>query len=429
VNVEIPTDTGGARGVNRHSPTDEPYKSAFDLPSVAEMHQLIQGGKLLTRLIARSQRPNLIKIEKEIKQLAALVDRFYALLGPRHWIFHEHLNTEKITALLELPPDEAERDLIGIYKDPETLQRMIRMTRRFPEMRARMNLIDHASADYFEGRYYATVLALLSVMDGFVNDFESEHRGLHTRSEDEMHAWDSVVGHHFGLTHAHRTFTKSFSKTSDEEVTELYRNGIMHGNLVNFDNDIVATKAWNRLFAVADWAASRQMRAIPPDPKPTLKELVAKIQENEEAKKALARWRPQVSANEPGFADEPIHQVTAAYLEAWKARNYGRMAEFLSFLVSRDTHRQTAGMVREAYDSVRLTAFSIRRINHRAAAASEVDVDLVLDSESRGARVRWIREGEDGMAALPNQPGEWRLILWEPRAMLDRGQRDATAAD
>jgi hypothetical protein len=42
--------------------------------------------------------------------------------------------------------------------------------------------------------------------------------------------------------------------------------------LVNFDNDIVATKAWNRLFAVADWAASRQKRAIPPDPKPTMKE-------------------------------------------------------------------------------------------------------------------------------------------------------------
>jgi hypothetical protein len=45
-----------------------------------------------------------------------------------------------------------------------------------------------------------------------------------------------------------------------------------HPDLVNFDNDIVATKAWNRLFAVADWAASRQKRAIPPDPKPTMKE-------------------------------------------------------------------------------------------------------------------------------------------------------------
>lgn len=407
--------------MKHRSPTDEPYKSALDLPSVAEMLQLIQGGKLLTRLIARRLRPDLMKIEKEIKQLAALVDRFYALLGPRHWIFHEHLNTQKISALLELPSDEAERSLIEIYREPEQLRFMIRMVRRFPEMRVRMYLVERARADYFEGRFYATVLALLSVMDGFVNDFESQHRGLHARSEDEMHAWDSVVGHHYGLTYAHRTFTKSFSKTSDEEVTELYRNGIMHGNLVNFDNDIVATKAWNRLFAVADWAASQQKRTIPPDPKPTIREVLGKIRENEEAKKELARWRPRtISASEPGFADEPVYQVTVIYLEAWKARNYGRMAEFLSALVSRDTHRQTAGMVRDAYDGVDLTGFSIRGINHQAAAACEVDVDLILDSESRSARIRWIREGEDGKAALPNRPGEWRLILWEPAVMLNR---------
>jgi hypothetical protein len=80
--------------------------------------------------------------------------------------------------------------------------------------------------------------------------------------------------------------------------------------------------------------------------------------------------------------------------------------------------------VREAYDGVNLTGFSIRRISHQAAAASEVDLDLVLGTESRTARIRWIREGEDGKAALPNQPGEWRLILWGPTAMLNRAQRD-----
>ncbi len=413
--------------MNRQSSADEPYKSALDLPSVAEMLWLIQGGKLLTRLIARRLRPDLVKIEREIKQLASLVDRFYALLGQRNWIFHEHLNTQKIEALLELPPDEAERHFIEIYKEPETLEFMIRMVRRFPELGVRMHLVERARSDYLEGRYYATVLVLLSVMDGFVNDFESQHRGLHARDEDEMHAWDSVVGHHFGLTHAHRTFTKSFSKTSDEEVTELYRNGIMHGNLVSFDNDIVATKAWNRLFAVADWAVSQQKRAIPPDPKPTMREVLAKVRDNEEAKKELARWRPRIiSVEEPGFTDEPVHRVTVAYLEAWKAKNYGRMAELLSALVSRDTHRQTAGMVREECDRIDLTDFSVRRINYQAAAACEVEVDLVLDSDSRPARIRWIREGEDGKASLPNQPGEWRLILWGPLAMLNRAQRDTS---
>jgi hypothetical protein len=65
------------------------------------------------------------------------------------------------------------------------------------------------------------VLLLLSVMDGFVNDVDaSRRRGLHARGPDEMVAWDSVVGHHLGLTHAHAGFTKTFKRTSTDEVRE-----------------------------------------------------------------------------------------------------------------------------------------------------------------------------------------------------------------
>jgi hypothetical protein len=330
--------------VASESPTPEPYRSALDLPGVAEMLQQIRGGKVLTRFIARRVRPDLVRIEKNVRKLAGLVASFYALLGPRHWIFHENLSTEKIGPLVQLSVEEAERALIKIYKDSETLRFLIRMLMRFPQLQARMHLIERAHKDYVEGRYYSTVLVLLSVMDGFVNDFESKHRGLHARGEDEMHAWDSIVGHHLGLTNAHRTFTKSFSRTSDEEVHELYRNGILHGNLVNFDNDIVATKAWNRLFAVADWATSRRKQSMPVKPEPSFRELLAKIKENAEAKKALDEWRPRaITEEEPDFANEPLYLRTAEYLVAWREKNYGRMAEFLSSLVREDTHGPNCG--------------------------------------------------------------------------------------
>ncbi|MBK9343935.1 MAG: hypothetical protein IPN07_13140 [Dehalococcoidia bacterium] len=99
------------------------------------------------------------------------------------------------------------------------------------------------------------MLHLIAVMDGFVNDFEpGERQGLHSRQPGEMAAWDSVVGHHMGLTHAMATFTKTIKKRVGDEVFELHRHGIMHGSVVRFDNVVVATKAWNMLFAVADWA-------------------------------------------------------------------------------------------------------------------------------------------------------------------------------
>ena len=46
------------------------------------------------------------------------------------------------------------------------------------------------------------------------------------------------------------TFTKTIKKRVDSEVFEVYRHGIVHGSVVNFDNIVVATKAWNMLFAV-----------------------------------------------------------------------------------------------------------------------------------------------------------------------------------
>ncbi len=120
---------------------------------------------------------------------------------------------------------------------------MIMPLNRFPAMQSRMDLIEKARVDYQEGRFYSTVLVLLTVMDGFVNELDAHRRrGLHAREPDELNAWDSVVGHHLGLAHAHKTFTKTTSKTSSEPVFELHRHGILHGTLLNYDNPVVAAK-------------------------------------------------------------------------------------------------------------------------------------------------------------------------------------------
>jgi hypothetical protein len=408
----------------------EPYASALDLPSVAEMLEQIKGMKVLTRFFSRHLRSDVGRIEATARDVAAVVDTFYALLGDRSWIFHDHLNLEEVRPILNLDADEAERALINVYKEPETLERLIRMLTRFPEMRIRMSLIEGARQDFLEGRYYSTVLALLAVMDGFVNEFDAERRGLHTRTAEEMTAWDSVVGHHRGLSSAHRTFTKRFSRTSSEPIYELYRNGIVHGKLVNYDNDIVASKAWNRLFAVADWATGRQRQAVPKEPKPTLRALARQIRQNEEDKRILAAWQPRTLARgDVGFLDEPMYAQCVEYMEAWKAGNFGSMAHHLSSLVTKDTHKKTAGMVRDEYGNVRLDDFSIERLDLQAAAVCEVDARLVVNGEGKSARLRWIREGEDGTAALPNHTGSWKLVLWGPAAMFNRAaNRDVPGA-
>lgn len=402
----------------------QPYGSALDLPSVSEMLEQIRGMKLLTRFVARHVRSDLSRIEAQIKSVADVVDRFYGLLGDRHWIFHDHLNVERVKGLLDESADDAERGLVALYKEPETLEQLIRTLTPFAGLRLRMNLIQHARSDFLAGRYYSAVLVLLAVMDGFVNDLDSEQRrGLHAREAEDMTAWDSVVGHHQGLTNAHQTFTRSFKRPSDEPVYELFRHGIVHGVLTNFDNDVVATKAWNRLFAVADWAASRERASVPPEPKPTWRALFRQIRENEEAKQALASWKPRVAKpTDEGFDSEPVLVGAASFLDAWKSSNYGVMARHLSALVQEDTFGQTAGRVREEYETTNLGGYSIERLEFEAPAVCEVHASLLVDGENRPGRLRWIRQLADGSPALPNQPGEWKLVLWSPYELINRAK-------
>ena len=253
-----------------------------------------------------------------------------------------------------------------------------------------------------------------SVMDGFVNDLDpGERRGLHARDTDELHAWDSVVGHHLGLAHAHASFSRTFKKRSDEPITELYRNGIVHGMLTNYDNDVVAAKAWNRQFAVADWASSRQKRDRPPKERASWREVLRTIARNEETRRAIDAWRPSSLADGgPGFDDDEVVAATRQYLDAWRRRNYGLMAGKLSPLVADTSAGRTAGQVREAFGDRALADYRLEHVDHPAAAVGLVDAVLKVDGTETACQLRWIRTGADGLGAAPNEEATWRLITW-----------------
>jgi hypothetical protein len=387
------------------------------------MLEQIQGAKLLTRVVARDQRAAVLALEQEVRKLAVLVDDFYALLGPRHWVYHESLNVETMHKIVSLPADDAEQGLISVYRDPETLGFMITALHRFPAMRARMDLIDRARIDHREGRFYAAILVLLTVMDGFVNDLDAQQRrGLHAREADELNAWDSVVGHHLGLSHAHRTFTRSTLKTSSSPVSELHRNGIVHGTLLNYNNSLVASKAWNRLFAVGDWAASIEKQNTVPEPKITWRELFKRIRANEITRQALEAWCPgAIDADDARFAGEAISNRAHDYLTAWKAGNYAAMATLITPALAEDSPGETARMIREESELYELRDFKLRRADYCAPAVCEIEADLTFaDRPPQSARLRWIRETADGVIATTDAEGHWFLYLWRPPAMLNR---------
>ena len=400
------------------------YGSARDLPIAQELTRQLDGMRRLTRFVARDQRETVRRLEEDLAALTQLVDDFYATLGPRNWIFHERLSTKRIAELVGSPADEAEQALIAVYRDPDALNGMLRTLNRFSALQARMELIDKARSDYEHDRFYATVLVLLAVMDGFVNDLEPEHRrGLHAREPSELTAWNSVVGHHLGLTNAHASFTKGAYKLSSEPVYELQRHGIVHGTLVNFDNVVVATKAWNRLFAVADWAAARVRQQEPAEPEPRLRDVLAQMRDNARNRAALEAWQPSIlTPRDPGFGDHELTQRTIRYLDGWTHRNYGAMAQLLSPAVAQESVGATAGILRLGYEFHQLAEYTVIRVAFEAAAVGEVDVELRFDDGVRPGRMRWIREAPDGSPAMPGADGQWHLCLWGPEAILNRAE-------
>jgi hypothetical protein len=399
-----------------------PYESAHDLPSFVEMQQTLEGLKLFRFLIPKDKRPDVKELERQLKHLGDTVNRFYDVLGSRNWVFHDSLSIDRIASILDgsSTPDDAERRLIDYYMDPDDPQFLLRPARAFPALRRRIHLVQRARDDYFAGRYYSCVLVLLTVMDGFVNEFEAVRRGLSARTAEELDAFDAVVGHHMGLTNAHKTFRKSRGTTSDEPVYDLYRNGILHGMLLNYDNDVLATKAWNRLFAIVDWAKAREKQQRPPKPQPTWREMLGLLADNAQQKEALESWRPQtLTPADEGFEDHAAYKMCNQFLVYWVQRNYGAIAGLVMKQTKDAYGRAMPRQINSEYSQHRLSQYEIRKLEHSAAAICIIDVTLTFESgDEKTANLRWIYESEMGDPVVPPQAGDWRLVLWGPAAFL-----------
>ncbi|MBN7794001.1 hypothetical protein [Microbacterium esteraromaticum] len=403
------------------SPQVSPYGSARDLPSVQEMEQQLAAFKLLGILLPKEQRNKVKELEHEHRRITGLVDKFYGILGKRNWVFTGDLNLPAMEHVVDTDDaGTAETRLIGYYKEDSRIAFPLRRLHRFNAMRPRISLLQKALTDYEAGRYYSTVLVVLSVMDGFVNDLDTAARqGLHARPAEDMVAWDSVAGHHLGLSHAHQSFLKGFYKTDVTEVTELYRNGIMHGTLVNFDNEVVATKAWNRLFAVADWADSRERQAKPVEPTPTLREALRRWKDTQDQKTRIEEWQPYEYEPAPAAEPSEVAQTARDFLESWEKRRWGPVgAHFMELGSARSSVGKLAVLAKDLYGALELSEWTILRVRHVAAAVAHTDVELLVSGTKYRTDLRWVRVDHTGSTATEWESGHWALSQYGPSLFL-----------
>ncbi len=384
------------------------------------MDRQIQGAKLLTLFIARDQRSRLFQIEREMNHLVSVVDRFYDRLGPRNWVFHGSLNVSSVEAILEQTPNsqEAEQKFIELYRDEESLAFWTRWTTSVDGLRERSHQIERAREHYFADHFDSAALHLIAVMDGFVNDFEPDRRrGLASRDPASMVAWDSVVGHHLGLTNALKAYNKTIKKRVDEEVYELHRHGIVHGTITRFDNVVVATKAWNMLFAVADWATATREARQPEAPIPTFRDVLRKMAQTAKTKKVLEAWKPSLlSVSDARFRDHEIHALTIEFLNGWRDRNFGTLARLPSRQLSfgEKSRGQFAGQLRESFDGLVLSDFRVTELENTAPAIWMSRGSATVNETAGTFECRWVLEEADGSFGYGSDSALWRLVYCDP---------------
>ncbi|MHA6481658.1 hypothetical protein ACX1C1_07115 [Paenibacillus sp. strain BS8-2] len=279
---------------------------------------------------------NVDEISKQTSEFVRIPDRFNNFFADHGWIMYSMMSFEVAKeAVLEAEVGnfKAGLELLVRYYDVESVRFQLNRLNSIKAFRPRMALAFKALIDYEEKRYHACVPVVLALMDGLVNELHEDHRGISAGSTN-LEAWDSIAAHSQGLGKLVRIIRKGRRKTTSESITLPYRNGILHGTDLGYDNEVVAAKTWALLFAVGEWATKveRGETTAPEDkPEDSLLDILEKVQEAQSFKEEIENWKPResISLNHDLFMQGTPEFALNQFLGYWVQKNYGKMTLIL----------------------------------------------------------------------------------------------------
>ena len=407
------------------------HQQIMNLPSVVELRQQVGAFSVNSLILGNEEiREEMEKTKAKLDETLGIVERFYSVLGKRNWVFNDALNLDRMKTILENDEaDEAEKALISYFKEPGMLETQINRLHCFPDMRPRLPLLRKAEIDYREGRYYSSTLVVVTVMDGFVNDVNKASRtGLHALKPEELASEDCVATVLAGLPSVQRAFTKTARKRIDTPLYEVQRHALVHGMATDFDNDIIASKAWCILFAIADWKKSKEKAVVSEKDKPSLIDAIRELKVAQaELKKntmKLDSWeRHNVCLENPSEPDREVIDSYVAYCTAWKNGNYGRLADFLPNFTNK-SKRAMAGEARETYAEHPISDFKIKSIVRPAASIAIASIHFQSDEQNWDAEIRFAKFDNRNQPAAEWEVGSWKATQYETAPFQNTDHKD-----
>jgi hypothetical protein len=412
-----------------------------DTPSVKRMRgemesaRIILGVNRILRLVGLGSaeldktREQLKDLRTQLDQMADYPDRFNRYFSKDGWLAHGSLSFDALKSAVdqyESSGPDAGTAVLMDYFSPENLDGRLFFLNWAKELQVRRRLVELAFEDYRAGRYHAAIPVLLMMIDGAVND--AVGKGFHADGI-ELDVWDSMTTADGSINNIKNIFQRSRRKTRTESITVPYRNGILHGMDLGYDNAVVAAKCWCFLFVVADWIVAKKSEGVRRAKfeeecrVPSWRELAQQLSANERAKVALEAWRPREldsdylrELNESRCPEADSPEATAIqFLDLWSRGNYGGISK-LYWAADKPGSRGHAGEVREMLSDYGFDTYTIDGVSDEAPAISVVEATLA--THDRGAvvcRIRLIYETGEGDVCTRGLPGAaWRVVWAQP---------------
>jgi hypothetical protein len=376
-------------------------------------------------------------LEKQVNELISDCEEFNNNFSQHGWIAYERMNLEVIKESNRIfnrgGLEQAEKYLISFYSND--IQEYMVYLKTNSEFLVRYELIYSAFEYHMNKKYKQSVPIFLMMIDGAVSDFMNT--GFAAEKTD-VEAWDSIAGHSNGLRKLKEIYTKNRTKTTTEPIFLPFRNGILHGRDLSYDNEYVSSKALGMIFAVNDWItakkteANRKAEFIKENQTPSWSELAERITKNEEQKKLIVEWKPRniiigqdipTTGAPEEYEDGTPEKATAVFMDYWGKHNFGLMSKCLdSRFFYEKSERKRAGLCREMFGNKVFKSYIIISIEDRSAVITEIKVNVnwVLNQKNYSGNLTLgaiYCDDNDNHLVRGDKRGKWILNAWDIREL------------
>ncbi|WP_132242813.1 hypothetical protein [Marinisporobacter balticus] len=409
-----------------------------EMPSIQKFKNEIKGMKIVSFLGGREVRKQFQDVQKQFNNLLMQIELFNERFSDKGWIVYDSISLtliEKANQVYdEKGIEEAEKVLTTYYSTE--IEKNLFMLKNCEELALRYNLILRAFEDHKEGRYHASIPVFLMIIDGAVNDY-TKRKGFFAEDTD-VSAWDCLVGCSDGLAKLKNIYCQRRKKTNIEMIDVPYRNGILHGRDLNYDNILVSSKCLVLIFAIHDWMMNKKNEEIRKDnfqkdqEVPTWNELAKKLQKNNEDKITIKEWKPRKVIIGKDIPESGEYEEYDSYdyvkkvikvFECWSKQNYGRLSILLKDLFRYEqSEKVRPKLCRELFQNKALISYKLLEVEERAISLRRVliEVEWETNGKSKVGELEFglVYQRGDGQGLIPDdENGDWIIKPWKVQAL------------